>query len=85
MIIIRDSVVKVVGRCSNFLTLTTSETLSHQGTHGFSGRSDAFFNFLRGEIEKHIYVMYIKRISKSDHFDHQYGSMPVISRPTVGG
>ena len=60
MIIICDSVVKVVGRCSNFLTLTTSETLSHQGTHGFSGRSDAFFNFLRGEIEKHIYVMYIK-------------------------
>ena len=60
MIIIRDSVVIVVGRCSNFLTLTTGGTLIHQGTRGFSGQSDAFFNFLRGENEKHIYVMYIK-------------------------
>ena len=60
MTIIRDSVVRVVGRCSNFLTLTTGGTLFYQGTHGFSDRSDAFFNFLRGEIENHIYVMYIK-------------------------
>ena len=85
MTLIRALVVMVVSRWSDYPTLTTGKTLYYQGTDDFSGRSDAVFNFLRGEIEKaYIHNVY-KRISKSDHFDHHIGSIPIKSRPRVGG
>ena len=52
MTLIRALVVMVVSRWSDYPTLTTGKTLYYQGTDDFSGRSDAVFNFLRGEIEK---------------------------------
>ena len=85
MTLIRALVVMVVSRWSDYPTLTTGKTLYYQGTDDFSGRSDAVFNFLRGEIEKAYTHNVYKRISKSDHFDHHIGSTPIKSRPRVSG
>ena len=54
MTLIRALVVMVVSRWSDYPTLATGKTLYYQGTDDFSGRSDAVFNFLRGEIKKPI-------------------------------